>query len=257
VQWHWDFGDGSEATPQIHTEEHSYEDRPQKTRTSSFLVHARAADAAGVEVLGRHSFELRNDAFEALKAKGVVLLSTELTPRLPVIGADGKVTQRVRIHHAYDKPVTLERIEVQRFRDSEPGAGEMQATAADPRQILGSNVIPPGPGLEATAVLDTKAEPRIKRMLFDLHGASADGIRASGQYSVVRPSAPTPREEREVAADPRTQAAIGAARAKLGREQVSLDDMVRLQREGAFNNLKVADAAQTQGPASADARTTP
>jgi hypothetical protein len=238
VQWQWDFGDGRDATTKVRTVEHSYEDRSQKTRVSSFLVHVRAADAEGVELLGRH-------ALDVLRSKNVVVINTELGPRPPVIGADGRVTQRVRIHHAYDQPVTLERVEVQRLRDNGQGVEELQATDVDPRQVLGTNVIPPGSGIETTAVIDTRAEPRTKRVTFDLHGKSADGIRASGQYFVLRPSEPVPQEEREVANDAQVKAAIVAARKKLGREEVSLDELVRLKREGALDNLPVPDGAQT------------
>jgi hypothetical protein len=241
IQWHWDFGDGRDATTKVRTVEHSYEDRPQQARTSSFLVHVRAADAEGVELLGRH-------ALDVLRSRNVVVINTELGAR-PVIAADGRVTQRVRIHHAHDQPVTLERVEVQRFRDNEQGVEEMQPTDVDPRQVLGTNVIPPGRGLEATAVFDTRAEPRIKRVTFDLHGKSADGIRASGQYSVLRPSEPSQQEEREAVTDP----AITAARKKLGRDEVSLDDLVRLKREGALDNLPAADATQTPPAANAPA----
>ena len=242
VQWHWDFGDGSDATTKLRTVEHSYEDRPQKTRISSFLIHVRAADAAGVELLGRHSLELRNDAFEVLHTKDVVLISTELNPRFPVMAADGRVTQRVRVHHAYDQPVTLDKVAVQRFRDNEHGVEEVQTTDVDPRQILGTNVIPPGRGIEATAVFDARAEPQTKLVTFDLHGKSADGIRASGQYSVLRPPELIPQEEREIVTDPRLKAAILAARSKLGRDEVSLDDMVRLKREGALDDLPAPQA---------------
>jgi hypothetical protein len=238
VQWHWDFGDGRDATTKVRTVEHSYEDHPQKTRSSSFLVHVRAADAEGVELLGRH-------ALDVLRSKNVVVITTEPSPRVPVIADDGRVTQRVRIHHASDQPVTLERVEVQRFRDNEQGVEEMQTTDVDPRQVLGTHVIPPGRGIETTAVFDTRAEPRTKRVTFDLHGKSADGIRASGQYSVLRPSEPSPQAEHEVVTDPQVKAAILAARKKLGRDEVSLDDMVRLKREGALDNLPATDRTQT------------
>jgi hypothetical protein len=245
VQWHWDFGDGRDATTKVRTVEHSYEDRSQKTRGSSFLVHVRAADAEGVELLGRH-------ALDVVRSRKVVVINTELSPRLPVIAADGRVTQRARIHHASDQPVTLERVEILRFRDNEQGVEEMQTTDVDPRQVLGTNVIPPGRGIETAAVLDTRAEPRTKRVTFDLHGKSADGIRAGGQYSVLRPSEPT-AQEREVVTDPQVRAALVAARKKLGRDEVSLDDMVRLKREGALDNLPAADGAQTPPAANAAA----
>ena len=238
VRWHWDFGDGADATTKVGTVEHSYEDRPQKSRMSSFLVHVRAANADGVELLGRYSFEPRN---EVLRQKTAVVISTELNPRVAEIGADGRVTQRVRIHHAADQPVIVERVAVQRFRDNDKGVEEMHATDGDPRQILGANVIPPGRGIETTAVLDTRVEPQTKRVTYELHGKSADGSRASGQFSVLRPGGVIPHEEREVVTDPRFNAELGAARAKLGRDEVSLDDMLRLRREGALHNLPPND----------------
>jgi hypothetical protein len=246
VQWQWDFGDGRDATTKVRTVEHGYEDRLDKTRASIFLVHVRAADADGVELLGRH-------ALDVMQSKKVVVINTELGARLPVLDADGRVTQRVRIHHASDQPITLERVEVQRFRDNAQGVEEMLPTDVDPRQVLGTNVIPPGRGIETTAVLDTRAEPRTKRLTFDLRGKSADGIRASGRFSVLRASEPSPPEEREAVADAQVKAALAAARKKLGRDEVSLDDMVRLKREGALDNLPAADGAQTPPSAAAAA----
>src|SRR3569623_1077183 len=68
VEWQWDFGDGTDGTTHVRTVEHGYEDRPQKTRMSSFLVHVRAVDAQGMELVGRTGLELRNPAFEATRA---------------------------------------------------------------------------------------------------------------------------------------------------------------------------------------------
>ena len=144
VDYRWDFGDGSDAVTKLRTVEHGFEDRPQKTRISALLIHVRAVDAQGVELLGRYSLELRNRAFEALHIKNAVLLSTELTPRFPVMGADGRVVQRVRIHHAYDKPVTIQRVFRQRFLHDEDGREDVQEVEVDARQVLPSNVIPPG-----------------------------------------------------------------------------------------------------------------
>jgi hypothetical protein len=242
VRWHWDFGDGADATTKVGTVEHRYDVGPQKARMSSALIHVRAANADGAELLGRYSLELRKDAADVLRQKTAVVISGELNPRLAELAADGRVVQRVRIHHAHDQPVIVDRVAVQRFRDNAQGVEEMHATDADPRQILGANVIPPGRGIETTAVLDTRAEPKTKRVTYELHGKSADGIRASGQFSVLRPNDKLPREEREVVTDPRLHAEIGAARAKLGRDQVSLDDLLRLRREGAFDNLPASDA---------------
>jgi hypothetical protein len=240
VEWRWDFGDGADDTTKTRTVEHSYEDRPQKTRISAFLIHVRAVDAQGVEVLGRYGLEMRNRAYEALQVKNAILLSTELNPRFPVMSADGRVTERVRIHHAYDKPVTIQKVFMQRFRHNQQGREEIQEVEVDPGQILGTNVIPPGPGIEAVATLDTRAEVGTGLLTFDLRGRSIDGIRASGQFSVMRPPELIPREQREIITDPVLKAEILEARKLLGRDQVNDDDLMRLEREGAFDNLRVA-----------------
>jgi hypothetical protein len=237
IEWRWDFGDGSDAVTKVRTVEHGYEDRPQTTRISALLIHVRAVDAQGVELLGRYGIELRNRAFEALHIKNAVLLSTELTPRFPVMDADGRVVQRVRIHHAYDKPVTVERVFVQRFRHDAQGGEEVQEVPVDPRQLLGTNVIPPGRGIEVTATLDTRSEMGVGLLTYDLLGTSADGIRASGQFSVMRPPELIPQEEREVVTDARLKAEILAVRKILGRDEVSIDEIMQLRREGALDNL--------------------
>jgi hypothetical protein len=246
VEWRWDFGDGSDAVTKVRTAEHGYEDRQQNTRMSTFLVHVRAVDAQGVELLGRHGMELRNQAFEALRIKNAVLLATELNPRFPVMGADGRVTQRVRIHHAYDKPVNIDRVFVQRFRGNEQGREDMQESAVDPRQILGTNVVPPGRGIEITATLDTRAEPGTRLLTFDLVGTSVDGMRASGQFSVLRPPELIPQAERDIVTDARLRAEILAVRKMLGRDEVTLDEITQLRREGALDNLTGDDGQPLQ-----------
>ena len=251
VEWRWDFGDGSDAVTKVRTVEHGYEDRPQKTRMSTFLVHVRAVDAQGVELVGRHGMELHNRAFEALRVKNAVLLSTELTPRFPVIGADGRVVQRVRVHHAYDKPVTIDRVFVQRFRHDDQGRDDVQESAADPQQILGTNVIPPGRGIEATVTLDTRAEPGIGLLTFNLVGTSVDGMRASGQFSVLRPPELIPQAQREIVTDVRLRAEILAVRKMLGRDEVTIDEIMELRREGALDNL-TGDDGQPLKLAAAD-----
>ena len=237
VEWRWDFGDGSDAVTKVRTVEHGYEDRPQKARMSNFLVHVRAVDAQGVELVGRHGMELRNEAFEALRVKNAVLLATELNPRFPVMGADGRVVQRVRIHHAYDKPVNIDRVFMQRFRKNEQGRDDVQESAVDPRQIFGTNVVPPGRGIEITATLDTRAEQGTGLLTFDLVGTSVDGIRATGQFSVLRPPELIPQAEREVVTDVRLRAEILAVRKLLGRDEVTIDEIMQLRREGALDNL--------------------
>jgi hypothetical protein len=141
VLWQWDFGDGADATTRVRTVEHRYEDRPHKRR-SSFLVHVRAADADGVELLGRRCIDLHDDALDALRSNKVV-------------------------------------------------------------------------------------------------GISVD--------AVLRPVEPVP-QEREVVTDPQVKAALLAARNKLGRDQVSLDDLVRLKREGALDNLPAGDGGAHAPP---------
>jgi len=237
VEWQWDFGDGTDGTTHVRTVEHGYEDRPQKTRMSSFLVHVRAVDAQGMELVGRTGLELRNPAFEALSIKHAIVLSTELNPRFPALASDGKVTERVRVHHAYDKPVTIEKVILQRYRQTPEGREEVQASELRPAQVLATNVIPPGSGVEAVATLDVDADRDVSFLTFELRGRSADGLPAWGQFSVMRPPALIRPDERRPIADARLKAKILATRALLKQDVVTQDDIDRLQREGAFEHL--------------------
>ncbi len=247
VKWEWDFGDGAEDTTGARTVEHSYEDRPQKTRMSAFLIHVRAVDAQGTEVVGRTGLELRNAAYETLRIKHAIVLSAELSPRFPSLGADGRVTEQVRVHHAYDKPVTIETVILQRFRHDSAGRELVQETAIDPRQVLATNVIPPGSGVAATASLDTNTDTDVAFLTYELRGTSLDGIRAWGQFSVMRPPEEIPQEKRQLITDARLKAEILATRTILERDRVTQDDVNRLAREGAFDNLTVDDGDAAGG----------
>ena len=246
VQWHWDFGDGARR-------------HDQGSNRRAQLRRPPARDA-GVE-LPRPCPRRRRGRSRAARPprsrRPPVKKRRRHQHRAQPSPSDDRRRRAghpARPHSPRVRPAGhVERVEVQRLRDNEQGVEEMQTTDVDPRQVLGTNVIPPGRGIETTAVFDTRAEPRTKRVTFDLHGKSADGIRASGQYSVLRPSEPIPHEEREVVTDPQVKAAILAARKKLGRDEVSLDDMVRLKREGALDNLPAADGTQTPPAANAAA----
>jgi hypothetical protein len=240
-RWYWDFGDGSYVTTEVPAVEHSYEDRPQKTRFSNFTVLVRAVDAAGKEVRGLQPVELRNPAFETLRMKNVVMIWPELNPRFPTMQPNGQVVQRVRLRHAYDQPVTLERVTVERLSTGPDGREQRIATEATPREVLGADVIAPGEGLEATVVLDTRSDPDTDVMNFELMGTTADGKRARGSFSVLKPEAEIPREQQERVTDPHLVAQLVAAQARLGRQEVTLDELQRLRREGALANATGGD----------------
>jgi hypothetical protein len=237
VSWAWDFGDGADATTTGRTVEHDYGDRPQMASYSTFLVTVRAADAYGVELMGRYNLELRNNGYDILKMKNVVLIIPDFNPRFPEMQADGIVAQRVRLHHAYDKPVTLQRMWSQRYRNGGHRTEDVERTEVDPRRILGTNVIAPGRGIEITATLDTKADPHTKLLSYAIEGTTDDGVIARGEFSVMLPSAPLPPEEREVVQDPVLVAQIIEARRLLGRDEVTEEDISKLRREGALDEV--------------------
>lgn len=172
----------------------------------------------------------------------------ELNPRFPVQLADGRVAQPARLHHAHEQSITVERVVAVRYRNGEQGE-ESHRTEMDPRQLLGTNLIPPGRGIEATVYLDTRAEPDTKLISFELHGTSADGIPAMGELSVLPPSRPLAREEGEIVRDLNMVAAILATRNILGRDEVTFDEIMRLRREGLLDNLPGVDSETGNAPA--------
>ena len=241
VAFTWTFGDGDTMTSLTPIVEHDYEGRAQDTLYSYFVVGVSIRGAKGEVATGRTVLPLINPAFESLAEKGIVSLMIALEPRFPEIGSDGRVTQKVRIWHTQPGPVTITRAVLTKyFRQA---AGQTTPQDVDVASVLGSATIPPGKdGLTATVTLDPASEEEVFSKTWALTGTSAEGYPVVGSFSVMLPPPKPSADAGDTVFDPLLKQKIMLAREMLGKDVVNDEDLWRLEREGAFANLKVSPA---------------
>ena len=246
VSYVWKFGDGETATTTAPIVSHDYEGRPQDALYSYFVVGVEARGKDGEVVAGRTSLALLNPAFEALAVKGVVALMISLDPRFPELGSDGRVTQKVRVWHHRPGPVTI--LRAWRTKYFEAAAGESKPEVVDVASVLGTATIPAGrDGITTTAVLDTNTEPDVHVITYRFEGTSQEGYPVGGSFSVMVPPPKPTAENSQKIVDRTMKAKIMAARAILGKDVVTDEDLWMLERQGKFANL-VVPPEPTNGP---------
>ena len=234
--YRWSFGDGdAPVVTGVPTVSHRFRPQNPDALYSDFLVRCEAVPAKGPSVVGRYALQLRNPEFDSLYYYKTLMLSVELTPRFPELAADGRVVQKVRFHHYRPETVTLDRVTISHVTSltDNGGAGEERS----PREALGAFEVPPGDGVETTLVLDTVRHPDTVMIDYDVEGHTADGVPARGHVSVMRPPAtPTPDNGQRVT-DPQLTRRILRARERLGKAFVNDQDLIDLERQGAFADL--------------------
>ncbi|MGA7123044.1 MAG: hypothetical protein WBY94_23275 [Polyangiaceae bacterium] len=244
----WSFGDGTAATTFAPVATHTYEGRAQDALYSYFTVRVEVHSKQGGTLAGRTTLPLINPAFEALARKSIVQLLIALDPRFPELGPDGRVVQHVRIWHTRPEPVTIE--SATRTAYFETGSGQSRPEIVDPVQLLGTNVIPPGQeGIATTVVLDTIADPGVFSATYRVAGKSQDGLPAMGSFSVLRPPPRPTAENSRLVKDPALTAQILAARAMLGKDVVTDEDIWQLQREQRLPRLTSNPSRAEDAPA--------
>ncbi len=236
VEYHWNFGDGTEMVTAEPFVEHSYREREQDRMFADYVVTCTAVAASGERVTGRSGFELLSDSYEHFAHKGIVLLRTAMTPRFPVMDESGRVTQTATIWHDYDRPVRVTRI----LRGRHSRAGQM---AEPPREIdvaglLGSDIVPPKTPVTVRVSFDAGGEEDIFSHEYLILGESEDGWRSAGGFSVMRPPERPTRENNRPVRDPLLAAKIMRARELTGKQLVTDEDLWRLERKGAFEGLQ-------------------
>lgn len=239
VSYTWTFGDGDTATTLTPVVDHDYEGRTQDTLYSYYVIGVSARGPKGETATGRITLALINPAFEALAQKGVVALMISLDPRFPELGPDGKVTQKVRIWHTRPAPVTIERAILTKYYVGAAGQTAPQDVGVE--ALLGSKTIPAGKeGLTTTVTLDPSAEEEIFTKTWALTGTSSEGYPVSGSFSVMLPPPRPGPDAGTTIYDPLLKQKIQLAQKLLDKDTVSDDDLWRLEREGAFKDLKVS-----------------
>jgi hypothetical protein len=96
--------------------------------------------------------------------------------------------------------------------------------------------------------LDTSAEPDVVSLTYALEGTSADGHRARGTFSIMRPPPRPTKENSAQVTDPVLLAKIKRARELLNQPYVTDEDLWRLEREGRLADLKVEPASPASAP---------
>ena len=122
-------------------------------------------------------------------------------------------------------------------------AGQTTPQDVDVASVLGSATIPPGKdGLTTTVTLDPASEEEVFSKTWALTGTSAEGYPAVGSFSVMLPPPKPGADAGDTVFDPLLKQKIMLAREMLGKDVVDDEDLWRLDREGAFANLKVSPA---------------
>lgn len=241
VEWNWTFGDGTAARTTVPLVTHSYEDRPQNTLYSQMLVGVEIVSVNGDKIFGRHSLQLRNPVFEDFHDKGIVSLMVTLDPRFPEANAQGVVVQGVRLRHARPTALTIER--AMRFVQYPEQGGETKPVPVDVQSLLGSTQIPAGKdGLAFKVSWDPGLEPDAFNVTYLLDGKTPEGWPVRGGFSVMKPPPKPTKESSQAVMDPVLKAKILAARKILGKEFVTDEDILRLEKEGKLNDLVVEPA---------------
>ncbi len=241
VRYEWSWGDGSTETTQGPVATHRFSGQELERMYHQYLVSVEAVAANGERVKGRQALQVLNLAYENFVYRGVITVLGEGTPRFPQLGEDGVVRQTFRLFHQAKGSVRIDKVTaVRAFRPTQEEPSREEALETNE---LAVSHIPPGKGVEVQVKLDTKAEPDTAVITFLLEGSSEDGHPVRGSFSVMRPPAPPTRDNHIPVMDPVLIAKIKRAQQLLQQRFVTDEDLIRLEREGKFADLKVEGKA--------------
>jgi hypothetical protein len=254
VQYLWSFGDGTTSQTSVPVETHDFSRRPQETMTSTFLITCAAVSRSGQKIAGRTALALNNLAFESFAQKGVVKILAEADPLFPVMGSDGRVSERIRLWHPYSGSVRIDRL-----RRTKLVMGTAVAPPESlPASLLGIARIEPGQTVTSKVfTLDTNADPAVYSIEYLIEGTTEDGWPATGNFALMRPPRPPTRQNNAPVVDPTLKAKILRARELLGKEFVTDQDIWRLEREGRLDHLEVDPLAVPPAGVPASTRPSP
>src|SRR5262249_30950113 len=227
-QFVWDFGDDQTVVTSTGYVTHAYQHGVQKGLYTSYLVRVEVHGDSDETAIGRASLQFHNLAYENLIKFGVVNLVGQGTPRFPVMGEHGIVRQKFEIWHYYDQPVEIQKVTLVRH---DSAARRTEDKEIDLSLVLGETEVLPGKSIEAELTLDASKYPDVVALVYRLEGTSADGKRAIGEVSVMKPPPKPSRENGTLVTDPKLLAKIQKAIKLLGQETVTDEDLWRLERE--------------------------
>ncbi|HVY32327.1 MAG TPA: hypothetical protein VHB79_37580 [Polyangiaceae bacterium] len=230
LRYQWDFGDGSSLDTSEPFAEHEFNRLDPDKQFSSFVVKLRGIDEQGNEVSGRTSLEIENDAFSALKVKNVVQIFSSMEPRFAVLQG-GTVRQHFRLFHHHPADVHITHLQLSWL-------GEDKSEIVEPEALLGGDTVLAGQPLEFELRVSLSEHPKFVGLNVSIEGFSEDGHVAGGLFSLMRPGEdPTP-EHHVAVNDPDLKARILRARELLHQQFVSDEDLLNLEQQGKFDDLK-------------------
>ncbi len=232
-RYRWSFGDGADETTATPIVAHSFRGRPQNALYSQLLVAVEVSGEDGTKLAGRTSIELLNASFEDFEKKRIVSISAAPEPRFPEVSKDGVVRQAFHLSHQRPTPVRIDRVRaVRHFNHAEPSPPE----SAPVEGALGLGEIAPGEGTTVSLSLDTRREPDVFSITYELEGVSPEGYPVRGSFSLMRPPPPPTKDSHTPVDDPAMLAKIMRAREILRQEYVTDEDIWRLEREGKLGD---------------------
>lgn len=233
-RFYWSFGDGTSDVTDRPFVAHSYRTRPQNSLYAQLLVTVEVKSEANDKLVGRASLELLNSSFEDFDKRRIVSLTAAPEPRFPELSKDGLVRQTFRLSHQRPTPVRITRVRAVRHFNHEEPTPPAETAVED---ALGLTEIPPGDGTSVSIVLDTRREPDVFSVTYQLEGVSPEGYAVRGSFSLMRPPPPPTKNSNTPVDDPVLLAKIKRAREILRQEFVTDEDLWRLEREGKFSDL--------------------
>lgn len=226
----WDFGDGKSASTAEPWVEHGYLERPQKGLDASFLIRARLLPCdGGTPLTGRTVLTLQNIYAEQKETKRISGLIIVPDPRYPERGSDDVVRQNALVRTWENTPVRITKVT---YRDTIPSQSteplepvDVSAGSFLGRDTVGSDFI------KVALSYDMKQNPGWLMRRYELEGIASDGTRVYGSFTLMAPSK-LDRETSPKLEDPEMKERVIAAMKLTGKQQVSDEDLMRLEQEG-------------------------
>ena len=184
----WDFDDGTNITESSGQLEHSYENRPQLARVSSFVVSVTARERGGRSASGARSVTFSNFGFlaSAFENKVDIQVGAKSDPRA------GGAAERLWLYHGHDKPIRLTQVHMREVEldDTETGGREVERADYSPTQALGFSELGPHQSADVVGLAKLTPTRRGTVRFYDVEGRSDDGKLAHASFVLGSPRPP-------------------------------------------------------------------
>jgi hypothetical protein len=184
----WEFDDGTSVTETSGHVEHSYENRVQSARTSSFVVNVTARERGGRSASGARTVTLSNFGFlsAAFEDKVNVFVGTQRDPQ------PGRAGDRLWLYHAYDRPVRLTRVHMREIEIDHSAGGGREVERADysAAQALGFSELRPRQSMDVVGLAKLTPTRAGTVRFYEVEGRSDDGKVAHASFVLSSPLAP-------------------------------------------------------------------